>query len=184
LAFHSSRCRAKWVAIWPGRESHPVLSSFHDKGWIRRHPHGRDQNDFSAEIGSCPTSWNTGRKSQRTRNSCQRRHRQHATKFGPIERPCGVSRRHSPITSGTVRSVVDERYANEGSCLLWVIRGHWAVPARCPLCPRKRTWSEHGRAATSSAIRTSFSVIIGLCFRETGFCDPETAASKRPLTFN
>jgi putative transposase len=26
--------------------------------------------------------------------------------------------------------------------------------------------------------------IIGLCFRETGFCDPETPASKRPVTFN
>jgi hypothetical protein len=45
----------------------------------------------------------------------------HATKFGPIRRRCGVSRRRSPITSGTVRSVVDERYANEASCLLWVV---------------------------------------------------------------
>jgi hypothetical protein len=25
---------------------------------------------------------------------------------------------------------------------------------------------------------------VGLCFRETGFCGAETAASKRPVTFN
>jgi hypothetical protein len=69
-------------------------------------------------------------------------------------------------------------------CPLWVISGHWAVPARCPLYRGNRTWGEHGRAAPSSAIRTSFSIISGLCFRETGFCAAEIAASKRPVTFN
>src|SRR5580693_2600688 len=28
------------------------------------------------------------------------------------------------------------------------------------------------------------SATVGLCFRETGFCGAETAASKRPVTFN
>jgi hypothetical protein len=61
--------------------------------------------------------------------------------------------------------------------------GSFADIEPCPRDVRFAPESEHRvsmeRAATSSAIRTSFSVIIGLCFRETGFCDPETAASSR-----
>ena len=36
-----------------------------------------------------------------------------ATKFGPIKRRCGVTKRHSAIKSGTARSSLDEHWAIE-----------------------------------------------------------------------
>jgi hypothetical protein len=39
------------------------------------------------------------------------------------------------------------------------------------------------RAAAEAAV-SDVSTSVGLYFRETGFCGSETAASKRPVTFN